>query len=179
MHPHRAVLMLAAAALVAAGTAEVRLEVPFIRQDKDGCGAAAAAMVMRYWSAHGAKVSEQGSDPEVIRARLHSPSARGIYGTELQRYLEGQGFQAFVVNTTLADLEHHLSRGRPLITAIRPRGSRDFHYVVVTGYDGGAGEVILHDSARGAWIREKTAKFDRLWRATGHWTLLALPRTVS
>jgi ABC-type bacteriocin/lantibiotic exporter with double-glycine peptidase domain len=171
--------MLLTAGLAAAAAVEVRLEVPFIRQDREGCGAAAAAMVMRYWSAHGAKVSEQASDPGVIRARLHTPSARGIYGTELGRYLEEQGFQVFLVNTTVADLERHLSRGRPLITAIRPRGSRDLHYVVVTGYDRGAGEVILHDSSRGARIREKTDKFDKMWQATGYWTLLAVPRTES
>ena len=37
---------------VAAGIANLWLDVPFVPQQKDGCGAASIAMVMQYWEQH-------------------------------------------------------------------------------------------------------------------------------
>ncbi len=37
--------------LLAADLPGVWLDVPFVKQEKDGCGAASIAMVMQYWQA--------------------------------------------------------------------------------------------------------------------------------
>jgi hypothetical protein len=36
--------------------------------------------------------------------------------------------------------------------------------------------VVLNDSARGKFFREKTQDFLRDWKLTGNWTMLAVPR---
>ena len=56
------------------------LDVPYVRQAKEGCGSAAMSMIMRYWIRLGAAVDEKSTDAEHIQALLHDASAKGIYG---------------------------------------------------------------------------------------------------
>ena len=46
------------------------LDVPYIHQEKDGCGSAALAMVLQYWNLHQTAVPAKVSDPVQIRAIL-------------------------------------------------------------------------------------------------------------
>lgn len=153
------------------------IDVPFVQQQKQGCGSASAAMVMRYWMDRGAAVEPHAADASRIQEVLHDPSARGIHGSRLSAYLEENGFSVHVVNAEPADVEHHLAMGRPLIAAIRPRGQKTFHYVVVTGVDPGSDQVLLNDPARGRLIRVKGSRFRKMWSASDNWTLLAVPLT--
>lgn len=165
-------LLIAALQAIAA---EYRLDVPFIRQDREGCGAAATAMVMRYWIAQGAPIDSRAADPDVIQNLLYQPAAQGIYGSAMRDYLEQHGFSAYAIAPAFADLEHHLSRGRPLIVCLQPKAGAPLHYVVLTGID--TGEVIFNDPARGPALRQKTAAFQKAWSAKGNWTLLAVPKS--
>src|ERR1700733_7458123 len=47
------------------GGAGVWLDVPFVKQDKNACGAASIAMVMRYWQQQdgGSEINSAAADP--------------------------------------------------------------------------------------------------------------------
>ena len=142
------------------------MEVPFVSQEKNGCGAASIAMVMQYWQLH--------ADPEAIQRALYSPKARGIYASDLERYLRQHGFSTFAINGEWTDLKHHLEKGRPLIVALKS-GRDDLHYVVVTGLDLRQELVLTHDPARRKLLKQHRADFEKEWRGAGNWALLALP----
>ncbi|MGE5647108.1 MAG: C39 family peptidase [Acidobacteriota bacterium] len=165
----------AAAALSACAAAPV-LDVPIVVQQKNGCGAAAIAMVMGYWHERMPEVPA-GDSEGAIFDRLYVPGEKGIRGADMARYLEQRAFRVFLIRADEADLSHHVARGRPLIVCLRPGKSAPNHYVVVVGADPGSGTVSFVDPARGMVICQRTARFRREWEPAGNWALLAVPRT--
>ena len=158
--------------VAAAAPPGVWLDVPFVKQERNGCGAASIAMVMQYWQRQQGKAPESGSDVGRIQRALYSPEAHGIHASNLEGYLEGHGFRTFAFGGQWEDLKQHLEKGRPLIVALRS-GRDDFHYVVVTGLDQDV--VMKHDPAERRLLKQHRADFEREWKASGAWTLLALP----
>jgi hypothetical protein len=152
------------------------IDVPFVEQRENGCGAAATAMLMRYWSEQGFGPPSEAADPDKIYDRLYSAPARGILGSRIERYLQGHGFQPYVFAGRWDDLSWHIARGRPLLVCVRG-GGRDapLHYLVVTGLDTQQGLVFVNDSARRDLNRINRESFEQHWKAAGNWTLLALP----
>ena len=150
----------------------VWLDVPFVSQEKNGCGAASVAMIVRYWQRQ--KGQPENADVLGIQRALYSPGARGIYASNLERYLRQHGFRTFAVNGEWPDLKHHLEQGRPLIVALKV-GRGDLHYVVVTGLDWQRNLVLKHDPAGRKLLKQHRADFEREWKAAGNWTLLAVP----
>jgi predicted double-glycine peptidase len=170
-------LLFACCTAWAADAKGVWIDVPFVQQQRDGCGAATIAMVMQYWQ-HGHEQSVvANADPERILQALHSDAAHGIYATDMVRYFEQNGFRAFAYAGDRADLERHLAKGRPLIAAIKPASGLPFHYVVVAGIDPEQHVVLLNDPAQRKLLKEDDARFNREWKAAGNWTLLALPQS--
>jgi len=159
-----------------AAEANVWLNVPFVKQQRDGCGAAAIAMVMQYWQEQDHQENGAGSDPEQILRELYSKSAHGIYARAMTGYFEGHGYQAFAFAGQWPDLERALAKGRPLIAAVKPGPGGELHYVVVAGLDEPDHLVLLNDPARRKLAKQDAATFERQWKATGNWTLLAVPR---
>ena len=155
-------------------TAGVWLDVPFVKQSEDGCGSAAISMILEYWNAHGARIDRRRADAPAIQKRLYSPRARGIFASDMQNYLKGSGFQVFVLAGSWMDLEENLRQGRPLIVSLEP-GGRSRHYVVVTGIDWQRDAVFMHDPARGKLLRVERADFEKQWRSSRNWMLLAVP----
>ena len=96
---------------------------PFVKQGEDGCGSAAISMVLEYWGAHGVEIDARRADAQVIQKQLYSPKARGIFASDMQRYLKGSGFLVFVLAGSWLDLEENLALGRPLIVSLQPGGS--------------------------------------------------------
>ena len=153
----------------------VWLDVPFVAQLKNGCGAAVVSMICRYWRVQGA-VRIPDPNPAEILNQLYEPEARGIYGKVMQRYLEDAGFQVFILRSDWTDLSTHLAKGRPLIAALGPGNRGALHYVVVAGVDAAQNQVLLNDPA-GRKLRKIDRKdFEKQWSVTGNWTLLAVPR---
>ncbi|MCC6262179.1 MAG: C39 family peptidase [Bryobacterales bacterium] len=153
----------------------LRLEVPFTPQVKEGCGSAAIAMVMQWWKQHGHEPADAAAlDVLAIHKAVYSPKAKGTPAVEMERYFERAGFRAYAFNGEWIDLTEHLGKGRPLIVALRPRGQRQLHYVVLSGVS--AAEVLLHDPATKPFRVMLRAEFEAQWTASGRWTLLALPR---
>ncbi len=168
--------VLAFAAMVtslAAATDVPWIDVPFVRQVRAGCGPASIAMVMQYWVQHEPGLDAIAADAEHIDETLPA-SDRGTLGSDLETYLKAHGFSAFVFDGEPKDLAHHLAKGRPLVVCLAPKGPNGpLHFVVVVGV--GEIEILLNDSARGKLFRERRQTFLEQWRATGNWTLLAVP----
>ena len=152
------------------GPPGVWLDVPFVRQEKNACGAASIAMVMQYWKHH--------VDPDQIQSALYSRQSRGIRASDLERYLRHHGFQTFALEGAWKDLKEQLEKGRPPIVALKS-GRKDLHYVVVTGLDWQQDIVLKNDPAERKLLKQHRSDFEREWKAAGNWTLLAVPRESS
>ncbi len=165
-----------ATSAVASQTSGIWLDVPFVRQEKNACGAASLAMVLQYWSKQ--KRADPGStaDPVAIQRVLYSASARGIYAVDMARYLEDHGFRAFVFRGDWEDLKQHLGKGRPLIVALGGSRGSPLHYVVVAGIDWAQDLVLVNDPAQRKLLKQSRRSFERQWSATDRWTLLAVPQ---
>ena len=156
------------------------LDVPFVKQSEDGCGSATIAMILRYWSEHGARVDARRADASSIQKQLYSPKARGIFASGMEDYLRGLGFKVFVLDGSWADLEEHLKQGRPLIVSLQPGSAKaPLHFVVVTGIDWQHEAVFVHDPARGKLLRIERADFEKQWRSNRNWMLLAVPQKAA
>jgi predicted double-glycine peptidase len=171
----RFLLVLAAAAAIPAQSAAPVLDVPVVVQQKNGCGAAAVAMVIRYWRSQ-MPAFQADDDPAAVFERLYVPAEKGIRGADMARYFEQQGFRAFVIHADESDLSHHLSLGRPLIVCLRPKRAAPNHYVVVVGADASAGTISFVDPAKGVVVRQSASRFRDEWAPAENWTLLAVPQ---
>lgn len=160
-----AIVILASAALAAPYPP---LDVPFFKQQKNGCGAASVAMVAHYWSA------QTAPPPSQVYRDLYEPALRGIPLAGMRLYLEHHGFAAFTLRGTLAGLSPHLDKGRPLIVGLRKKTNGDIHFTVVTGID--STHVWLNDPTSRKPKRMLPAEFDRQWALAGRWLLLATPK---
>jgi predicted double-glycine peptidase len=158
----------------------VWLEVPYVRQTEDGCGSAAIAMLLQYWSAHGTPVAAGRADAAAIQKQLYSRKARGIFSSDMQRYLRESGFREFAMRGEWGDLRQHLEQGRPLIISIQPGNATvPPHYVVVTGIDWEREAIFVNDPARGKLLRIERQEFEKEWQAARNWMLLAVPAAAN
>jgi len=142
------------------------LDVPYVPQRKDTCGAAALAMVLQYW---GVAVSHDEVAGELLQPELH-----GIAGSRLAAFAAGRGLTAVAHAGDVDHLRDHVGKGRPMIVAWA-MGRGRHHDVVVIGFDDDRRRVIVHDPARGAARRVSLDTFARRWAGAGHWTLLVAP----
>jgi predicted double-glycine peptidase len=172
-----ALLALSAFAAAAASTG-IYLDVPYVHQPKDGCGAACLAMVLRYWKSRDRTFKCLRTDQvNQIQRALYSRRAHGIYARDMARYLDEAGMRTFVFSGQWTTLNEHLAGGRPLIVCVKEPGWRGpHHYLVVAGLDARRQQVLLNDPARGRLVTMRWSEFDRDWKSTGYWTLLAVPR---
>ena len=164
--------------LLAADTG-VWLDVPFVKQEKNGCGAASIAMVMQYWQHQQRHPAGEGYDAAAIQRALYSVKAHGIYASDLEWYFKENGFRTFTIRGEWEDLKDQLDKRRPLIVSLRPDGGGALHYVVVTGIDENQDIVMVNDPAQRKLLKVDRSSFERRWSATRKWTLLALPQAES
>ncbi len=152
--------------LFAADPPSLWLDVPFVKQEKDGCGAASIAMVMQYWQQHGGPANPMAEAARIQHA-LYSGAAHGIYASDI------------TFSGEWADLRQHLEKGRPLIAALKPGSALPLHYVVVAGLDQERQLVLLNDPAQRKLLKQDQSRFEKEWKAAGRWTLLAVPKASS
>jgi predicted double-glycine peptidase len=151
------------------------IDVPYIHQPREGCGAASLAMVMTYWAVQQGKKPGPESDVALIQRELYSPRDHGITAQKMSEYLDQHNFKAFALAGSWTDLEEQLRKGRPLIVALKPNGQKELHYVVVDGIDSARGIVMVSDPALRKLLTRERAGFEKEWSATHNWMLLALP----
>jgi ABC-type bacteriocin/lantibiotic exporter with double-glycine peptidase domain len=166
--------MSAAAVSAQSGTA-LWIDVPFVQQPREGCGAASIAMVMQYWAAQPGGRTVPGADVGQIQRQLYSPKEHGIPASSMEQYLRQRGFVAIAFNGNWDDLDQQLRKGRPLIAALKPQGQSQLHYVVIDGIDPVHALVMMNDPAVRKLLTEERAEFEKEWSATRNWVLLALP----
>ncbi len=171
--------LLASASVAAQTPQAVWIDIPFVHQPRDGCGAASLSMVMQYWARQQGQTAPEDSAVELIQQRIFVPSAHGIPASSMESYLRQHGYQAFALNGQWSDLESQLLKGRPLIVAVRPEGQSALHYVVIDGIDSRRGLILMNDPAERKLLSQERAPFEKDWSATGHWMLLALPANPS
>jgi ABC-type bacteriocin/lantibiotic exporter with double-glycine peptidase domain len=159
-----------------AATEGLWLDVPYIHQEKDGCGSASVAMVMQYWLGKRAGVSTERSEAARIQKELYSPKAHGIYASAIENYLRSSGFEVFAFRGEWKDLREQVEKGRPLIVSLKPGRGSDLHYVVVAGVAPEDSAVVLNDPARSKLLRLDRGEFLKEWRGADNWTLLAVPK---
>ena len=164
----------------AADAVNIWIDVPFVRQQKDGCGAATISMVMQYWQQHQGLSANPNADYERIQGKLYSPRAHGIYASAMERYFRQNGYRVFAFSGQWTDIEKELRNGRPLIAALKPvAGSKELHYVVVVGLNQPDRLVLVNDPDQRKLLKEDQSTFARDWKATGNWMLLAVPEAPS
>ena len=173
------VVMSACALVCAAEGSGVWLDIPFVKQEKNGCGAASIAMVMQFWQRQQGITPSADSDAPNIQLALYSLKAHGIYASDLERYFERHGYRAFALEGRAEDLKEQLAKGRPLIVALKPAAGAPLHYVVVAGFDPEHNLVLLNDPAERKLLKQDLNAFEKQWKGTGNWTLLAVPQTAS
>ena len=163
--------------LLAQGPAALWLDVPFIKQEKNGCGAASIAMVMQYWSRQQAHPTGAAAEAGEIQRALYSEQAHGILASAVEDYFRKNGYEAFAFAGEWQDLKEHVRKGRPLMVALRPLGNgKELHYVVVVGVDDDRHLVLVNDPAERKLLPFERVEFEKAWKATDDWTLLAVPR---
>ena len=173
-------LCLAGGTLFAEGPSAIWVDVPFVKQEQNGCGAASIAMVMQYWHIQDSSAVDKNIDPAQIQRDLYSRRAHGIYASDLQHYFEQRDFRTFVFRGEWQHLRGHLEKGRPLIVALKPpHAGGALHYVVVAGVDSAQALVLINDPAERKLLKRDRSDFEREWSGTGNWTMLALPQQGS
>jgi ABC-type bacteriocin/lantibiotic exporter with double-glycine peptidase domain len=154
------------------------LDVPFVKQAPEGCGAACIAMVIQYWAKATHTLPGDDANAATIQKLLYDPRAGGIKARDMERYFRQNGFDTFAFHGEWRDLERHLSQGRPLIVCLREGGAfaHSLHYVVLVGLDDEQNAVLVNDPAGRKLMKLDRAGFQKKWSAMNDWTLLALPR---
>lgn len=150
------------------------LDVPFVKQEKNGCGSASIAMVMQYWDKQQGRRSDDDADAAEIHRRLYVPGTDGIYASAMEEYFREHNFTTFSFRGDWEMLSQHLLKGRPLIAALKP-SSGPLHYVVVVGVDPERDLLLLNDPAQRKLLKQDRSDFEKQWSANGNWTLLAVP----
>ena len=151
------------------------LDVPFVKQEKNGCGSASIAMVMQYWHKQQGRPSNDSAQAPQIHRLLYVPGSDGIYASAMERYFQEHAFRTFSFRGDWQVLGQHLQKGRPLIAALKPSDG-SLHYVVVVGLDPVQDVLLLNDPWRRKLLKHDRSDFEKQWSATGEWTLLALPQ---
>ncbi len=155
------------------------IDVPFVAQGPGGCGPAAAAMVEQYWDALGTGGRHTVPSKTSPLESLKADPQLGVTGAALENALRRTGFRTFIFQGEERDLEHHLARGRPLIVCLSNGTDDDLaHFVVVVGIDTDEGLLYLNDPAQRKLLAIPRSDFVKRWKASGNWTLLALPGSV-
>ena len=152
------------------------INVPFVAQPRDGCGAASVAMVMQYWTAKEHRAATDAESVSAIQRQGYSRHLHGATPAALEGYLQRNGYLTFAVNGSWRDIYQQVRKGRPVIVALRPPGQRALHYVVIDGIDTERDLVMMNDPELRKLLPESRKQFEKDWSATHHWMLLAVPR---
>ncbi|MGH9339517.1 MAG: C39 family peptidase [Acidobacteriota bacterium] len=153
------------------------LDVPLVRQEKYGCGSASISMVLQYWDRETGIRPAGRRDAGAIQKLLYRQDAKGILASDIERYFQEQGFRTFTFAGKWVDLKHHISKGRPLVVALREGGEgAPLHYAVVVGVNWEEDTILFNDPALRKLAKRDRAHFEKSWKAAGNWALLAIPR---
>jgi hypothetical protein len=133
---------------------------PITRQKSDDdCGAASLSSVLACWGVD--------ASVETLRQECAVPGEPGLRAAALRDAARRRGLAAFLVAGRVADLDHELGRGRPVIVGVvKEAGPVSVaHFEVVVGRHPDAERIAAIDPARGL-VFDALADFEREWAAT-------------
>jgi ABC-type bacteriocin/lantibiotic exporter with double-glycine peptidase domain len=140
---------------------------PRVMQDqRNDCGAAALAAVMRFWG--------HPDTPELIEQELGRSDHR-LRAGDIANYARTKGLHSYVFFGTMTDVAHELRRGRPVIVGLGKSFAEKkalSHYEVVVGYEPEKKLVLLLDPGRG-WQVDTLRGFAEEWARTKGVTIVA------
>lgn len=147
-------------------------DVVVVRQSHaSDCGPAALSSVLEFW---GLDAPRQRIEQRVKRLDAASPGTRA---GALRDYARSRGLSAFVFLGTLADLQHEVSAGRPVIVGLEQRLTKERalrHYSVVVGLHPASRRVLTMDPAHG--LREDSLDgFMGEWEGSSRLMLVVFP----
>jgi ABC-type bacteriocin/lantibiotic exporter with double-glycine peptidase domain len=143
--------------------------VPLVRQvSQVDCGAAAIAMVVSFWTA----------EPSAgLLATLRPVRPPGLEAGRLRDFARQRRLRAYLVSGTIADLDHELAAGRPIVVGLykpQRKGSLT-HYEVVVGLNRQTGTVVTLDPAEG-WRQNNLPNFLEEWKHSSNLALVVVGR---
>jgi len=146
--------------------------VPFHAQADFQCGPAALAMVLG--------ASGKPIEPETLRPQVYLPGRQGSLQVEMLAAVRRNGFVAIELKPSLSDLLAEIAAGNPVV--VLQNLALDWypvwHYAVAIGYDMDANSITLRSGSERRNEMPLDA-FDRTWRRSGYWAMLALaPRKM-
>ena len=140
-----------------------------VQQEGDAdCGVAAIAMVLGRWTRPTGLAEVRAAAPRV---------GKGLHAGELRDVLRARGLRSFVIAGTLADLEHEIRAGRPVVVGtIKPLSDRQArsHFEVVVAIHPERRLVVTLDPSLG-WRQASYAGFEREWAGSGKTAIVTLP----
>jgi ABC-type bacteriocin/lantibiotic exporter with double-glycine peptidase domain len=140
--------------------------VPLVKQNSaQDCGAASLSMVFEHW---GVDVPA-----ETLAQECAVAGQEGLRAVALRDAARRRGFSAYLFAGRVADLEHELRRGRPVVVGVvKSAGPVSVaHFEVVVGLHPRAERVALLDPARGL-VWNTVPEFAEEWAATKGVTLV-------
>ena len=146
--------------------AEVIDGVPFFKQQRHQCGAAALATVFAYY--------DKPVSPHRIRQQVYNETLRGALMPDLENYAAGLGFKTESGQGALARIKESILSRKPVIVLIDNGvwlASRP-HYIVVFGFNEEG--LIAHDGNDPAVSIDYEA-FQKRWEKMGTPYLIVYP----
>jgi len=142
-----------------------------LQKSTDDCGTAVLAMALAAWQV-------PTSPDEISKACARAP-AGGISAGALRDFARRKGLQAFLIEGQISDLEHELSKGRPVIAGlVKPYARHGLtHYELVVALHPERQVIVTIDPARG-WRQNTYEGFLEEW-APAKRPLLVLFRSPS
>ncbi len=145
------------------------LAVPYVSQSVLLCGAAAIAMIERWWGRRGVYAEDFAS--------LVAPGAEGILTTDMALTMRARGWETAAGNATMpAFVQQSVTDGIPVVALIRVARNR-YHYVVIVEWSAEA--VHYHDPAIAPSVRLATRDFMKRWAGANQWAMFVRPAPVA
>jgi len=143
-------------------------DVRFFPQEKFQCGPAALASILTFT---GVDIDDRALTPQIFL-----PAREGSLQLEIVAATRRYGRVAYVLQPKLADLLAEVSTGNPVLVLQNLGVSwlPQWHYAVVVGFDIREGDVILRSGLEKRHVLPFSV-FERTWRRSGYWALVALP----
>jgi hypothetical protein len=140
---------------------------PLVLQEyTNDCGAAALASVLRFWGIR--------AEPRDIVASL-GRGDQPLKASDLTTYARRVGLRSFAFFGSMKDIEHELSRGRPVIVGLGKRLSEKAavsHYEVIVGLEPNKRQLLLLDPGQG-WQLDSVEGFAKEWALSKGVTIVA------
>jgi ABC-type bacteriocin/lantibiotic exporter with double-glycine peptidase domain len=146
------------------GISHIVQGIPFYPQEAYQCGPSSLAAVLNYY---GIDVS-----PEEISRDIYSKAARGTLNIDMVLYAEKKGLAVRQYSGSVDDIKQHIDSGAPLIVMVDNGFSlyQRNHFMVIIGYNDAG---IISNSGREQRKFIPFHDFNKTWRKTNYWTLLA------